>query len=87
MAEALRTLPISHAVDSISPILAEASAPKWPTMPASMKNIITVVSCASIEGILRLMIKLSFSLRDMGNPLRMFANKASLFLLPNILFS
>ena len=81
---ALITLPISHVVDSTKPILAEASAPRCPTMEASMKNIMTVVIWANIEGILKLTISLSFSFCGMGWPLRMFANSASLFLFPNI---
>ena len=84
MADALSTLPMSHAVDSISPMLAEASAPKCPTMPASMKNIITVVICANIDGTLKLTMSRSFSPCVMGNPLRMLANNLSLLLLPNI---
>lgn len=34
---------MSQVVVSMRPMLADAAAPRWPTMAASMKNIITVV--------------------------------------------
>lgn len=46
------TLPISQVVDSTRPMLADAAAPKWPTMAASIKNIRTVVIWASMDGTL-----------------------------------
>ena len=81
---AINTLPNNQIVGSMRPILAEAAVPRCPTMLASMKNIITVVSCANIDGILKLTMSRSFSPRVMGNPLRMLANNLSLLLLPNI---
>ena len=78
------TLPNSHVVLSTKPIEADASVPKWPTMEASIKNINTVVICARIDGILNSTIKLSFSPRVNVLFSRIFANKASLFLLENI---
>ena len=63
----------SHVVDSIKPILAEAAAPRCPTMEASMKNIIMLVICASIDGILNPIIRLSFSPVVIGSPLRIDA--------------
>lgn len=71
VAAALSKLPINQVVDSISPMLAEASAPRCPTMEASMKNIITVEICANIEGMLSPTIRLSFSRRAMSRPKRM----------------
>lgn len=70
VAAALSKLPMSQLVDSISPMLAEASAPRCPTMDASMKNIITVEICASMEGILNPTMRLSFSLRAIALPSR-----------------
>ena len=75
---------INHVVLSTKPIEADASVPKWPTMEASIKNINTVVICARIDGILNSTIKLSFSPRVNVLFSRIFANKASLFLLENI---
>ena len=50
-----RMEPISHVVVSIRPMLADCAAPRCPTMAASMKNIITVVIWASIDGMLKSM--------------------------------
>ena len=74
----------SQVVDSTRPMLAEASAPKCPTMEASMKNIITLVICASIDGILNSTIKLSFSLVLRACPSRILASNLSVVFLPNI---
>ena len=77
MAAALVMLPISHVVLSIRPIDAEASAPKCPTIAASMKNMSTLVICANIDGMLRLTMSCSFSVIVICAPLRMLASKAS----------
>ena len=54
--------PISHPVDSTSPMAAEALAPRCPTIEASMKNITVADICARMEGILKLAMSQSFSL-------------------------
>ena len=59
---ALMTEPMSQVVLSIRPMLADASAPRCPTMEASIKNIITVVIWARIEGMLNPTIRLNFSI-------------------------
>lgn len=48
------------------------------------ENIITVVICASIEGMLNSTISSSFSRPVSWAPLRIFARRVSLFLLLNI---
>ena len=76
---ALVMLPMSHVVLSTRPMAAEAPAPKWPTIEASMKNMSTAVTCAKIDGMLRLTISLSLSLVVIDRPSRMSASNASLF--------
>ena len=86
VAKALSRLPISQVVDSMSPMLAEASAPKCPTIEASIKNIMTVEICASMEGILKPTMRFSFSPRCMERPARIDSIRYSVFLLYNIMF-
>ncbi len=74
-----RMEPISHVVVSIRPMLADCAAPRCPTMAASMKNIITVVIWASIDGMLKSMMRLIFSRLVISSPLRILASKMSLF--------
>ena len=62
--------PISQPVVSTSPMEAEALAPKWPTIEASMKNITVAEICARMEGILRLTMSQSFSLWVIVRPSR-----------------
>ena len=62
-------------------MLADASVPRCPTMAASMKNIMTLVICASIDGMLSPTMRLSLSRNVNGCPLRMLANNASLFVI------
>ena len=75
----------SQVVDSTRPMLAEASAPKCPTMEASMKNIITLVICANIEGMLKSTIKLSFSRVVSASPPLILASSLSVVFLPSML--
>ena len=63
--------PSSHPVVSTSPMAAEARAPKCPTIEASMKNMMVADICANMDGILRLMISLSFSPCVISRPSRM----------------
>ena len=63
--------PMSHPVVSTSPMAAEAFAPRWPTIEASMKNMTVADICARMEGILRLTMSHSFSLWLIGRPSRM----------------
>jgi hypothetical protein len=53
--------PISHVVEETSPIDAVASAPRLPTIPASIYCIAIVVSCARIAGRLKLRTRRIFS--------------------------
>ena len=77
-------LPKSHVDDSTSPHAAAASTPIRPTIAWSMKNIITLVICANIEGILNKYIKLSFSAFVIASPLRILPSSMSLFFFANI---
>ena len=69
---------MSHSVDSTNPILAEAAAPKCPTIAASMKNMSTTVICASIDGTLSSTIRSSFSRVVICLPMRIFSSNSSL---------
>ena len=62
--------PISHPVVSTSPMAAEAFAPRWPTMEASIKNITVADICARILGILSWMMSDSFSWLVISRPSR-----------------
>ena len=81
------TLPMSQVVDSMSPMLAEAAAPRCPTMAASMKNMSTVVICARMDGTLRSTINLSFSCMVIVLPMRIFSSNISLrFAIPYYIY-
>ena len=71
--------PISQPVVSTSPMAAEALAPRWPTIEASIKNMTVAEICARIEGILRLTMSQSFSLWVIVRPSRMYDRSSSLF--------
>ena len=76
--------PKSQMALSTKPMAAGASAPRLPTIAWSMKNIITLVICANIEGILNKYIKLSFSAFVIASPLRILPSSMSLFFFANI---
>lgn len=81
---ALVILPNSHVDDSTRPMDADACAPRRPTIEASIKNIITLVICARMDGMLNPIIRFSFSLPVIGLPSRIAASNMSVFLMFNV---
>lgn len=83
MEAALSSPPKSHVVDSTRPMDADCRAPRLPTMAASMKNISTDDSWASIDGILISMMRRSFSRLVIARPSRMYASSFPLLSFPD----
>ena len=76
-----RMPPNSQVLVDMSPIAADASAPRLPTMEASIYTITIYESWASMEGILSRTIKASRCLHDNDLPLRTISsNIASVFI-------
>ena len=78
--------PKSQMVLSTKPMAAGASAPRLPTIAWSMKNIITFVICAKIDGMLNKPIRLSISPRVMSSPERILPSRNSVLAFDNICY-
>ena len=88
-AAAEQILPISHVVVSIKPIDADASAPRLPTIDASIYCIIVVVSCAKMAGVAKLSTRRACWPRVIGLLLRIMHSSWSfcLFIFINYISS
>ena len=75
---ALQMPPKSHNVVETSPIDAESSAPRLPTMEASMYCMMMLESCAMMAGTLSEAVSSSCCRSVMGLPSRMRASRPSL---------
>ena len=72
-------LPISHEVDSVMPMAADASAPMLPTIDASIYCITMEVICAKIAGILKVTTSSSCWAAVSFSPCRIRSNNDGCF--------